>query len=457
MTFPPGFLFGSATASYQIEGAVNDDGRGVSIWDTFSHSPRRTRGADTGDVAADHYHRLDADLDMMAGLGLQAYRFSIAWPRIVPEGRGEVNQKGLDFYSRLVDGLLERGIAPFATLYHWDLPQPLEDRGGWTNRATADAFAQYAETVAGALGDRVHTWITLNEPRAAAFHGYGDGGHAPGRISRLEPLQAAHNLNRAHGLAARTLRSLIPSSAKIAVALDLQVFRPEGPTGSAACAKAEAIANDTFLGPMLEGAYSDRLIDVTKSVTDWSFVQDGDFQAAHQDIDALGVNYYHTDSVRLNNELTAPAHETATAWPGAEDVEFLPPAGPLTDMGWNIDPEGLRDLLLGLHHRYPDLPLMVTENGAAFPDPVTDGAVRDPMRIDYVHRHLRAVQSAIAGGADVRAYFLWSLMDNFEWSEGYSKRFGIIHIDYNTQRRTLKDSARWYAQVIRERTLTDAA
>jgi beta-glucosidase len=456
VTFPQHFLFGSATAAYQIEGAVSDDGRGVSIWDTFSHAPGRTRNGDTGDIAADHYHRLVPDLDLMAGLGLQAYRFSIAWPRIVPDGRGAVNQAGLDFYSRLVDGLLERGIAPFATLYHWDLPQPLEDRGGWTSRGTADAFAHYAEAVGEALGDRVHTWITLNEPRAAAFHGYGDGGHAPGRTSRLEPLQAAHHLNLAHGLAIQALRPLVAPTAQFCVALDLQVFRPEGPTGQTARDKVEAISRDTFLGPMLEGAYSDRLIELTRPITDWSFVHDGDLDITNQPLDALGVNYYHSNTVRLRDN-NQHSDDTATAWPGAEDVEFLPPTGPLTDMGWNIDPAGLRDLLADMHHRFPGLPLLVTENGAAFPDTMSDGAVHDQQRIDYVHRHLAATEQAIADGVDVRGYFLWSLMDNFEWAEGYSKRFGIVHVDYDSQHRILKDSAHWYSKTIRSRRLPSPA
>lgn len=456
MEFPPQFLFGSATAAYQIEGAVAVDGRGVSIWDTFSHTPRRTRNGDTGDVAADHYHTLDSDLDLMRDLGLQAYRFSISWPRIVPDGTGGVNLAGVDFYSRLVDGLLERGIAPFATLYHWDLPQALEDRGGWTRRQTADAFARYAEAVGKALGDRVHTWITLNEPFSSAFHGYGDGGHAPGRIGRLEPLLAVHTLNRAHGLAIQALSALVSSDAQFSVALDLPLLRPDGPTGLVACGKLETLSHDTFIGPMLEGVYSDRLVELTASITDWSFVQDGDLATIQQPLDVLGVNYYHTDTVRMRPAGGAVADEEPWAWPGAEDVEVLPPTEPLTEMGWNIDPDGLRELLVGLHKRLPEMPLMITENGAAFADNVNDGAIHDERRIDYIERHLDATLEAISAGADVRAYFLWSLMDNFEWAEGYSKRFGIIHVDYESQRRVLKDSAHRYAQIIRDRGLPRA-
>lgn len=453
MRFPAHFLFGSATASYQVEGAANVDGRGVSIWDTFSHAQGRTRNGDTGAIAADHYHHLDADLDIMAKLGLQAYRFSIAWPRIVPDGLGKVNHKGLDFYSRLVDGLLERGISPFATLYHWDLPQPLEDRGGWTNRTTADAFAEYAQAVGEALGDRVHTWITLNEPWSVAFHGYGDGEHAPGRISRLEPFLGVHNLNRGHGLAIQGLRPLVAPGTQFTVALDLGVFRAEALTGEIARSRVEALSHDTFLGPMLEGRYSDRLIELTRSITDWSFIQDGDLEVANQQIDALGVNYYRSETVQLR-ESEPPGNDGPTAWPGAEEVEFLHAAGPLTDMGWNIDPDGLHDLLLDLHIRFPDLPLLITENGAAFSDELIGGAVHDKRRIDYVEQHLAAVARAIDDGADVRGYFLWSLMDNFEWTEGYSKRFGLVHVDYDSQRRTPKDSAIWYSRVIRARSLS---
>ncbi|MFI5952969.1 GH1 family beta-glucosidase [Cryptosporangium sp. NPDC051539] len=460
MQFPAEFVFGSATASYQIEGAVHEDGRGPSIWDTFSHTPGKVLDGDTGDVADDHYHRLDADLDLMVDLGLEAYRFSIAWPRIVPTGRGEVNPAGLAFYSRLVDGLLDRGIRPVATLYHWDLPQALEDEGGWTNRATAEAFAAYARVAGEALGDRVHTWTTLNEPWCSAYLGYSSGVHAPGRTEPLAALQAVHHLNLAHGLALRELHQVVRPDAQFSVTLNLHVFRPVGPTGEAARATVDALANGVFLGPMLEGAYPAESLEVTRAITDWSFVQDGDLELIRQPIDVLGVNYYSTSRVALwdgvGERQRADGHgaSSATAWPGADDVEFLPTDPPHTDMGWNIDPQGLEDLLVELGRRYPDQPMMVTENGAAFPDVVTeDGRIHDAERTDYVRRHLRAVLNVREKGVDVRGYFLWSLLDNFEWSYGYSKRFGIVRVDYETLERTPKDSARWYASVVRNRSL----
>ncbi len=452
--FPAGFVFGSATASYQIEGAVAEDGRRPSIWDTFSHTPGAIANGDTGDVADDHYHRVDEDLDLIKELGLEAYRFSIAWPRIVPEGRGAVNTAGLEFYSRLVDGLLARGIRPVATLYHWDLPQPLEDEGGWTVRSTAEAFADYAAIVGERLGDRVHTWTTLNEPWCSAYLGYAAGVHAPGRSDRLAALRAVHHLNLGHGLAIRALRPLVKPDAQFSVTLNLGVFRGDGPTGETAQRRLAALANGAFLGPMLEGVYPEDLLEVTKGITDWSFVQDGDLETIAQRIDVLGVNYYSTNLVRMwdgtSPKQKADGHNESSAspYPGGEDVEFLPQPGPYTSMGWNIEPSGLTDLLAALHERYPDQPLMVTENGAAFDDEVVDGRVHDADRTDYVRRHLHAVLDAVDAGVDVRGYFLWSLLDNFEWAYGYQKRFGIVRVDYDTQERIPKDSARWYAGVV---------
>lgn len=461
---PRELLLGAATASYQIEGAAGDDGRGPSIWDTFSHQPGRTVGGDTGDVAIDHYHRLDADLDLLAGLNLEAYRFSISWSRVIPAGRGPVSAAGLDFYGRLVDGLLARGIKPVATLYHWDLPQALDDEGGWLNRETAFAFADYARTMGEALGDRVAIWTTLNEPWCSAFLGYGSGEHAPGRTSAVEPFVAAHHLNLAHGLAVAALRDVVPAGVPISVALNPHVLRGD----AEAVRRMDAMGNRIFTGPMLLGAYPEDLLDDTRALTDWAFVLPGDTALIAQPIDALGVNYYATNLVRDAGAADGPLGDralgdrvpgamVASAWPGTDDIERVEQPGGTTAMGWNIDPTGLVDLLTGLSTAFPDLPLMVTENGAAYVDAVTEGPdgrrVHDHDRIDYLRRHLTAVARSLDAGVDLRAYFLWSAFDNFEWSWGYGKRFGLVHVDYSTQERTPKDSALWYRDVIGTRTL----
>ncbi|RFA15285.1 beta-glucosidase [Subtercola boreus] len=451
LQFPAGFTFGSATASYQIEGAFDEDGRGPSIWDTFSKTPGKVLNGDTGDVADDHYHRLDEDLDLMASLNLQAYRFSIAWPRIQPTGRGPANQAGLDFYGRLIDGLLARGIKPVATLYHWDLPQALEDEGGWLSRSTSKAFADYARIVGEAFGDRVHTWTTMNEPWCSAYLGYGSGAHAPGIMSAEGALKAVHHLNLGHGLAVLALREVVTNDPQFSITLNLHSIRGHGPSGAEAARQISALANRAFTGPLLEGAYPDDLLDDTKGVTDWSFVEDGDLPLINQPIDVLGVNYYSTVTVAVWDGVSpresADGHQNVggSPWPGAERIEFLVQPGPYTEMGWNIDPSGLLDLLTSLRDEFPDQALMITENGAAFADTVTDGAVHDDLRIDYLRRHITAAHRAIDAGVDLRGYFVWSLMDNFEWSLGYSRRFGIVRVDYDTLERLPKDSAHWYA------------
>ncbi|MEP6628860.1 MAG: GH1 family beta-glucosidase [Lapillicoccus sp.] len=462
LRFPEGFLLGAATASYQIEGAVAEDGRTPSIWDTFSHTPGKVRHGDTGDVAADHYHRMVADVALMKEIGLDAYRFSIAWPRIRPGGTGPVNPAGLDFYSRLVDELLAAGIRPVATLYHWDLPQELEDAGGWTNRATSEAFAAYAGTVAAALGDRVHSWTTLNEPWCSAYLGYCSGVHAPGRESQAGSLAAVHHLNLGHGLAVQAVRAASPG-ALCSVTHNLHVIRPADPHSTEdvdIVRRLDALGNRAFLGPELEGAYPDDLFADTASITDWSFVRDGDLREIHQPLDVLGVNYYTTSIVRKWDGVTERSREDGhmvaaqPPWPGPDDVDFVQQPGPRTQMGWLVDPAALTELLVRTAKDYPGLPLMVTENGAAYPDTVSaDGVVHDSDRVDYVRRHLAAVRDAIDAGADVQGYLLWSLLDNFEWAWGYERRFGIVRVDYNTQERTLKDSARYYAGVIRAQTV----
>jgi beta-glucosidase len=458
--FPPGFVWGTATASYQIEGAVAEDGRTPSIWDTFSRQPGKVLGGDTGDVADDHYHRYADDVAIMRELGLGSYRFSIAWPRITPgvtaRGLGDVNEAGVAFYSRLVDELLGAGITPAATLYHWDLPQALEDAGGWTNRATAERFAEYAEVVADRLGDRIATFITLNEPWCAAYLGYSSGVHAPGRTEPASALSAVHHLNLAHGLAVAAVRRAAPR-AEVALTLNLGWVRPASDSAedAAAARRIDGLQNRVFLDPALRGTYPSDVLHDTASVTDWAFVEDGDLELIHQPLDALGLNYYSPTLVRAHDGTSprevADGHGdgAATAWPGCDDIEFPQQPGPYTDMGWSIDPRGMYELLLRLARENPQLDLYVTENGAAYPDVVAeDGRVHDEDRIAYLHQHLAAVHRALADGAPVRGYYLWSLLDNFEWAYGYSKRFGIVHVDYDTQQRTVKDSGRWYADVV---------
>jgi beta-glucosidase len=455
LQFPDDFVFGSATAAYQIEGAVAEDGRGVSIWDTFSRTPGAVLNGDTGDVADDHYHRLDADLDLIAALGLDAYRFSIAWPRIQPTGRGPANPAGLAFYQRLVDGLIRRGVTPVATLYHWDLPQALEDEGGWRNRETAVAFAEYARIMAEALGTRVPIWTTLNEPWCSAFLGHGSGEHAPGRRDNAEALTAAHHLNLAHGLGAAALRNVLGDAVQISVTHNLHVIRGDAES----VRRVEAVGNRIFTGPMLHGAYPADLLEDTRAITDWSFVLPGDLELIQQRIDILGINYYNTTLVGPPTgsadaaDSAAGTASRASAFPGTDDIPRLDQPGPFTEMDWNIEPSGLLQLLEATRDEFPGLALMVTENGAAFDDAVTVdehgvASVHDADRVDYLRRHFTAAHRAIQAGVDLRGYFVWSLLDNFEWAYGYSKRFGIVRVDYETQERTLKDSAHWYGKLI---------
>jgi beta-glucosidase len=461
LEFAPDFLLGSATAAYQIEGAVTEDGRGPSIWDTFSATPGAIVNGDTGEVADDHYHRLESDLDLIASLGLDAYRFSVAWPRIQPLGSGEANQAGLDFYGRLVDGLLERGIRPIVTLYHWDLPQALEDAGGWTSRETAHRFAEYAAIVGAALGDRVDCWTTLNEPWCSAYLGYGSGAHAPGRTDQLAALQAVHHLQLGHGLALQALRRTVTTDAEYSVTLNFHVLRGDDDTSPEARRRIDALANRAFTGPLLRGEYPADLLEDTAGITDWSFVHPGDLAIINQQIDFLGVNYYSTATVRMWDETSprqnADGHKDVggSPWPGSEHVEFLAQPGPHTAMGWNIAPDGLEELLVSLGEQFPGLPLVITENGAAFVDTVDNGAVHDTDRLDYLRRHFTAAHRAIERGVDLRGYLVWSLLDNFEWGYGYSKRFGIVHVDYDTQERVVKDSGLWLRALIAARRIPE--
>jgi beta-glucosidase len=457
LAFPDGFLWGVATAAYQIEGAASEDGRTPSIWDTFSRTPGKVLAGDTGDVAADHYHRYREDVALMADLGVRAYRFSVSWSRVVPGGAGAPNPRGLDFYSRLVDALLERGIQPVLTLYHWDLPQELEDAGGWTARDTAARFAEYTAVVARSLGDRVELWTTLNEPWCSAFLGYGSGVHAPGRIDPAASLCAAHHLLLAHGLAVRALRAELPASAKTSLTLNLAAVRAasDSEADRDAQRRIDGLANRIFLDPVLRGRYPADVVADTAGVTDWSFVEAEDEATIAAPIDALGVNYYTPtlvsayDGTGLRQVEDGHAPGVGSPWPGGDDIEFPRQPGPRTAMGWSIDARGLHELLQRVHGEYPELPLLVTENGAAFDDELDEsGAIDDVERVRYLHEHLVAVHRAISDGVPVEGYFLWSLLDNFEWAYGYSKRFGIAFVDFETQRRVLKRSGAWYREVL---------
>lgn len=451
-TFPQDFVFGTATASYQIEGAANEDGRCPSIWDTFSHTPGATLAGDTGDVATDSYHRWREDLALLKDLGVDAYRFSIAMPRIMPTPNGVVNDRGLDFYERIVDALLESGIKPVVTLYHWDLPQYLGDEGGWLNRKTAYALADYTSVVANRLGDRVDTWTTLNEPWCSSYLSYGAKEHAPGLGLGPGAFPAVHHLNLAHGLMVQAVRAELGESAKCSVTLNLALNRGDAD----ACHRLDLISNRAFLDPMLRGRYPDELFAITKGICDWSFVQPGDLEQIHQSIDVLGINYYSTNLLAMGDRPQFPQSTEASTAPGASDVDWLPAEGPHTDMGWNIDPDGLHDLLVRVHDNYPEVPLMVTENGMACKDQLVvnndgDKAVHDADRIDYLQRHLAAARRAMSEGVPLTGYFVWSLLDNFEWYFGYAKRFGITYVDYATQERIPKDSFLWYRDFIASR------
>lgn len=451
-TFPQDFVFGTATASYQIEGAANEDGRCPSIWDTFSHTPGATLAGDTGDVATDSYHRWREDLALLKDLGVDAYRFSIAMPRIMPTPNGVVNDRGLDFYERIVDALLESGIKPVVTLYHWDLPQYLGDEGGWLNRKTAYALADYTSVVANRLGDRVDTWTTLNEPWCSSYLSYGAKEHAPGLGLGPGAFPAVHHLNLAHGLMVQAVRVELGESAKCSVTLNLALNRGDAD----ACHRLDLISNRAFLDPMLRGRYPDELFAITKGICDWSFVQPGDLEQIHQSIDVLGINYYSTNLLAMGDRPQFPQSTEASTAPVASDVDWLPTEGPHTDMGWNIDPDGLHDLLVRVHDNYPEVLLMVTENGMACKDQLVvnndgDKAVHDADRIDYLQRHLAAARRAMGEGVPLTGYFVWSLLDNFEWYFGYARRFGITYVDYATQERIPKDSFLWYRDFIASR------
>ncbi len=458
LQFSQDFLWGSATAAYQIEGAALEDGRRDSIWDAFARVPGAVANGDDGQVACDHYHRYTEDVALMKAMNLGSYRFSVSWSRVCPDG-GAVNRAGPDFYSRLVDTLLEHDVVPWLTLYHWDLPQALEEAGGWPVRDTAYRFADYAGAVHEALGDRVTFWTTLNEPWCSAFLGYGNGHHAPGRTDGTDALRAGHHLMLAHGLAVRELRSR-EESLELGLTLnftDIEPADPAAPGDVDAARRIDGLSNRFFVEPILTGAYAADVLEDVALLWPSDLVQDGDLDVISTPIDVLGVNYYFGTAV------TACAPEQATAAaakaravepsanPGSEHVTVVPRDLPVTDMGWEVIPDALRRLLVRLHESYTvdrSVALYVTENGAAYADsPDPEGFVNDQDRIGYVRSHLAAVHDALESGVDVRGYFLWSLLDNFEWAFGYDKRFGIVRVDYETGRRIPKASAQWYAEV----------
>ncbi len=430
MRFPPDFVWGVATSAFQIEGATDTHGRGPSVWDTFCRQPGAIVDGSHGDVACDHYHRWSADLDLMFALGVQAYRFSVAWPRVQPMGQGAWNQPGLDFYDRLVDGVLARGMQPHVTLYHWDLPQALQDQGGWAVRDTALRFADYAQVMGRRLGDRVRSIVTHNEPWVVAMLGHDTGYFAPGLKNRRMAMQASHHLLWSHGLAMQALRAEAPDT-ELGIVLNLSPIH-------AATDKPQDVAKARLDDGLLLRWYMDALMhsrypaDVLEHLgSDAPRIEPGDLQAASVPLDFIGINYY--------------TRNFASANPWQQE----PPPAAVTDMGWEVYPQGLTELLLRLKRDYAALPpLWITENGAAYADVVENGRVHDAERTDYLRGHIQAVGEAMRAGVDVRGYFVWSFLDNFEWALGYSKRFGIVHVDYATQQRTLKDSACWYRDFI---------
>ena len=444
-TFPADFVWGAATASYQIEGAVAEDGRGQSIWDTFAHTPGKIADGTVGDVAVDHYHRYAEDIALLASLGLKAYRFSIAWPRIQPTGTGEPNQPGLDFYRRVAETCHENGITPYATLYHWDLPQPLEDRGGWLNPDTAEAFRDYAALTHDALGDVISHWITLNEPWCSAFLGYGNGVHAPGKTVGSDAMKAAHHLLLGHGLAIKAMRESRHAST-LGVTFNLYSVRAasDSDIDRDAARRSDGIQNRLFLDPTLLGRYPDDVL-LDTGVTEWFNERRSDLDVISTPIDFIGINYYsrHTAAGPLDGEFADPSVPSAS--PGSENVRAVETGAPVTQMGWEIHPDGLIDVIQLVHDRAPELPIYITENGAAYPDVLTaDGTVEDVERRHYFELHTSACAEAIAKGLPLKGYFAWSLMDNFEWAFGQSRRFGLVYVDYETQQRTIKASGFWF-------------
>ena len=444
--FPENFQWGAATASYQIEGATTADGRGETIWDRFCRTPGAVSGGDTGDIACEHYHRFREDIALMSELGLKSYRFSIAWSRLFPDGRGGLNQKGLDFYQHLVDGLTTAGIEPAATIYHWDLPQGLQDKGGWVNRDTAYYYTDYAVTLFEKLGDRVRRWITHNEPHVAAFLGHDLGIHAPGLKDNSKALQVAHHLLLSHAETVRVFREIGRPDSRIGITLNLYPCHPaeDTPEHEQAALIADGCQNRWWLDPVFKGSYPEDMEVIYEEKQTAPQIEPGDMDLfAKSRVDFLGVNYY-------SRQVVSPS--TQGNWFRKNTVKDAP----ATEMGWEIYPEGLYELLTRLHQDYDAPEMYITENGAAFDDKLEDGKIHDSQRIDFLRRHFIQAHRAIQKGVKLKGYYVWTLMDNFEWSFGYSKRFGLMYLDYPTQARIPKDSALWYRDVTQENGVSEA-
>ncbi|RME84744.1 MAG: beta-glucosidase [Caldilineae bacterium] len=445
--FPPGFLFGTATSAYQIEGGWNEDGKGPSIWDVFAHTPGKIATGETGDVACNTYHDFQTDIELMAELGLNAYRFSISWPRVLPQGFGAVNDKGLDYYERLVDALLARGITPFVTLFHWDLPYALYDAyGGFIGRETALYFADYAEVLVRRLGDRVKHWITLNEPWVHAALGHLLGIHAPGHRNPWHFYRVAHHQLLGHGMAVERIRALAPD-ARVGITLSLQLVHPktQRPADKVAAVLFDQFLNGFFLDGVFKGRYPELLRNRTRLF--WPKIMPGDMELISQPIDFLGVNHYSRSFAR--HVAWVPWLRSWLEGEISAEREYVRDGVQYTSMGWEVYPQGMYELLMRLTQDYKRPVLYVTENGAAFTDRLEDGRVHDSLRVSYLQGYMSAAAEAIRDGADLRGYFIWSLMDNFEWAEGFSKRFGLVYVDFATQRRVIKDSGYWVREMIR--------
>jgi beta-glucosidase len=445
--FPPDFLWGVATAAYQVEGAWNSGGRSPSIWDVFSHTPGKTRNGDNGDVAVDHYRRFREDVALMAELGINAYRFSISWSRLIPDGTGEINPEGVAFYRDLCAALRERGIAPVATLYHWDLPQALQDRGGWANPASVEWFAQYGIRAKELLGDQVNVWATFNEPWCTAFLGHSAGEHAPGIQDPAMSYVVAHHLMLAHHAATRAMRETASRpDDQLGIVLNLIPAWPaDGSEESArAAAGVDAVQNRLFLGAVFDGVYPEEVLGYQRRYGVDDQIDLDRLAGAVEPIDYLGINYYNVNHIRH-----VPGAESMPAWPGPTEAGFATPPGELTDMGWGVEPEGLVWTLERAQQHQPGLPLMIMENGAAYPDRRSeDGVIEDVARIDYIKSHIEATRQAIEHGVNVVGYFVWTLLDNFEWAKGYNMLFGLFHVDRSTMERSIKASGRWYSRFL---------